>query len=65
MLSLTTERVIIAVALRMHSFISFFKFFAKPLGMWGLSSPISDQTCATCNEGQIPNHWTSRGIPVP
>ena len=46
-----------------HSLLFFFKVFAKLHGMWGLSSPIRDQTCATCNEGQIP--WTSRGVPVP
>jgi len=36
----------------------FFFFLAMLHGLWDLSSPIRDRTCAPCC-GSSPNHWTA------
>ena len=33
--------------------------------MWDLSSPTRDQTCVSCIGRQIPDHWTTRDVPIP
>ena len=33
--------------------------------MWDLSSPTRDQTCVSCIGRQIPDHWTTREVPIP
>ena len=40
----------------------FFKFLTAPHGMWDLSSPNRDQTCAPCIGRQSFNHWTAREV---
>ena len=44
--------------------ISFFLFLVTSHGMWDLSSPTRDQTCALDNRSAGFNHWTTREVPV-
>ena len=44
-------------------FVSFFYFLAMLRGMWDLSSPTRDRTCALALEAWSLNHWTAREVP--
>ena len=44
-------------------FLSSFFFFATQRGMWDLSSPIRDWTCASCIGSMQSQHQTTREVP--
>ena len=45
-------------------FVFLICLLAAPHGMWDLSSPTRDRTCALCVGSAGLNHWTAREVPM-
>ena len=61
----TYTHTYVCVYIHTHTHIYIFFFLAALCGMWDLSSPPRDLTCAPVGEAWSLNHWTSREVPTP